>query len=141
MGSQYVSGTGNYFGSQATPRRSVPIGEMNKKIMLVSHRLKSPFMGAEENMEVDYTNEKEVWAKVVTVKPRKSFNGVTLTPAPTHHFFIRYREDVSTEWSVVYKDERYSIDDLQTYDEDKNFMVLYCGKLGDDAVEVQATWG
>lgn len=141
MVSLYTSGSGNYPGSQATPRRVVPIGELNKKIMLVSHRLKSPFMGAEQDMEVDFTNQKEVWAKVVTVKPRQSFNGVTLTPAPTHHFIIRYREDVSTEWSVVYKNERYSIDALEAYDEDKNFMVLYCGKLGDDAVEVQATWG
>lgn len=141
MVSLYTSGSGNYPGSQATPRRVVPIGELNKKITLVSHRLKSPFMGAEEDMEVSYLTEKQVWAKIQTVKPKKTFNGVSLTPAPTHMFTIRYRDDVCTEWSVVYKDNRYSIEDIQAYDEDKNFMVLYCGILGDDATEVQATWG
>jgi len=112
-------------------KRGICIGDLDVKIKVQVRTLNAPESGTD--FDLTFADEKEVWAMVKTVRGTELFDGVSLTNAYTHEFYIRYSSDFTIDaqnW-LEWKNEKYDIVDVENLDERNEFLLLKAIKKGD----------
>lgn len=73
---------------------------------------------------------KTVWGAIETVTGEITFKGVASLEATTHYFYIRYREDITSENYIQYKGNWYNILKVENINEDNKYLKLYASIMG-----------
>lgn len=109
-------------------------GDMRARVKLKTRTLKPPAFGEAAHSEEFVSIS--VWAKVETERNgRKTFDDVNVEDQPTHFFTIRYREDVTAETFIEYRNENYDIVKTVDPEERHEYLELHCKVLGDKTLE------
>ena len=119
--------------------RKQSIGDMREVISLEERSLTAPDFASAVASET-YDKILDVWAKVETRSGIEMFNGVNTREEGvaiyTHQFTIRYRDDVTSQTRIRYKDNLYKIIDSENLEERSEYLLLRCRIDGDDSQEV-----
>lgn len=112
-------------------KRGLCIGDLNQKIKVQVRTLNAPESGT--HFDLTFADLKEVWAMVKTTRGTELFDGVGLTNAYTHEFYIRYSSSfaVNAQSWLLWNDDRYNIVDVENLDERNEFLLLKAIKKGD----------
>lgn len=124
------------------PRRNVnfrrlrksSIGDLRDCISLENRAITAPNfnnVGFTEN----YTQIIETWAKVETGFENRVFDQVALEPRPSHRFTIRFRDNITTETRIRYKDNLFRIIQIDNPEERDEYLILMARLEGDDQLE------
>lgn len=119
---------------QSRKLRKISVGDMRECISLETRNQKAPSFGSASFREV-YSPIAEVWAKVETVYHGRIFDGVALEDIPSHKFTIRYRDDITTEKRIRYKDVLYRIIKSDNFEMRDEYLEVYARIDGDDDKE------
>lgn len=114
-------------------KRWVCIGDLDRRIALMSRSIDPPTTGVDFQHTFTETN---VWAAVKTVKGKEIFAGTNMDKQVTHIFYVRYRNWITAENWVKYRDENYDIIDTEVLEEREQYTVLMCNIRGDDTQPV-----
>ena len=125
------------------PLRKTPIGDMRDRIAIRQRDVSTPGFDNPAKFGETYKTIATVWCKVKTnVSGKKIFDGVNedsggggILLSSTHIFTIRYREGVTSEHRVNYKDGNYQIQRVVNPEERDIELDLYCKLLGDRELE------
>lgn len=120
-------------------------GDLDARIKLVKRELKSPTFQSSKP-RIQYTLIKEVWASVKTltlgeivfneVKIKgKSNNNSTAAGAPSHLFVIRFRENVTSETRIEWRNNYYEIIKTINPEERNEYLELYSILAGTKELE------
>lgn len=114
--------------------RKVSIGDMRECISIEKRTMTAPVFGSASFTE-SYLPIDEVWSKVETSFNNRIFDGVALDELPSHKFTIRFRDDVTSETRIRYKDVLYRIVKTDNYEMRDEYLELYARIDGDDTKE------
>lgn len=129
-------------GSSKQPVKAQAIGDMRHLIQIFQRSITQTNNQSPDFTET-FTLAYTVWAKLVTVKPKKEFAGTNINREVTHEFYIRYiaalDADIESNFYILYKNEYYDIFDIEDLDERHRFMKLPCSIRGDSTLPVNYT--
>ena len=124
------------------PLKKTAVGDMRDRISIRQRDITTPDFDNPANFDEAYKTIAEVWCKVKTnISGRDEFSDVNvsvgggLIQSSTHIFTIRFREGISSENIVTYKDDNYEIKRVVNPEERDMYLVLYCKVLGDRTVK------
>lgn len=120
------------------PLKKNPVGDMRDRIAIRQRDINTPDFDNSAKFEETYKTIATVWAKVKTnISGKQIFDGVNegtgggITLSSTHVFTIRYREGITSEHRVNYKDDNYEIKRIVNPEERNMYLELNCKLLGD----------
>lgn len=122
--------------------KKIPVGDMRGRISLRQRDVAVPDFDNPAKFEEAYKTIAIVWCKVKT-NPigRDEFTDVNISTgggvfsSSTHVFTMRYREGITTQNVVSYKDENYKINRIVNLEERDMYLELHCKVLGDETLE------
>ena len=114
--------------------RKVSIGDMRDCISLEVRGIKAPSFSNVGFSEA-YTQLAEVFAKVETEFNARVFDGVSIDEKPSHKFTVRWRDDVTNETRVRWKDVLYRIVRIDDYEGREEYTEIFAMIDGDDTKE------
>ncbi len=114
--------------------RKISVGDMRDCISLETRSLQAPSF-ANVGFSEGYTQIIETWAKVETEFNARIFDGVSIDETPSHKFTIRYRDSVTNETRIRWKDVLYRIKSVDNYEGRDEYLELYAMIDGDDTKE------
>lgn len=115
-------------------KRTLCIGDLNRRIRLHSRTLKEPEFG-EVDAEEKFDQIDKVYASIKTTAGKAFFSDVHGDIAITHEIGIRYRADVSAETWVELGDETLlDIIDTNNLEESNEWLILMCSERGKKTV-------
>ncbi len=124
------------------PLKRTPVGDMRDRIAIRQRDVSTPDFDNPAKFGETYKTIATVWAKVKTnVSGKQIFDGVNedtgggILLSSTHIFTIRYREGITSEHRVNYKDSNYQIQRVVNPEERNMYLELYCKLLGDRDLE------
>lgn len=120
---------------QFRPLKKLSIGDMRECISLENRAIASPDFDSVA-FEEDYTQIIETWAKVETNLQGRVFAGVEIEDTPSHRFTIRFRETVTTETRIRYKERFFRIIQINNFEERDEYLELLAREDGADNLEV-----
>ena len=118
------------------------IGDMRNLIEIYARSITTANNNSPDFDEV-FTLAYTAWAKLVTVKPKKEFDGTNLDNQITHEFYIRYiqalDEDIVSNFYIKFDGDYYDVFDIEDLDERHRFMKIPCVIRGDATLPVNRT--
>jgi len=118
--------------------KRVCIGSLNKRIFLNVRTITTPISGAVDFGEA-FTEEKEVWANVVTKTGTVFFDETNTAQTISHDIYIRYLPNITAETWVRFpspdslSDVRLDIIQVENLNEENKFYRLRCNIRGNVA--------
>ena len=107
---------------------------MRERISLEERSITAPVADSASFTE-GYTQIVETWAKVETQFSGRDFDNVDLDKDPTHKFTIRYRDTVTSETRIRYRDVLYRIMKIDNLEMRQEYLILFAAIDGLDTLE------
>jgi len=103
-------------------KHGICAGDLTKKITVSVRSLEAPD-GSSVDFSEDFTTKKEVWAMVRTTDGTELFDGVNLSNAYTHEFYIRFipGSTITVEDWVEFNSARFKIESVVNLEESDQF--------------------
>ena len=111
--------------------RKVCIGDMRDEIILQDRAITSVISSAD--FDETFTTADTVFAMVKTVKGDTVFDGTDTEVDISHHFYIRFIDDITAETWISFLDNRFDILDVEDLDSRQEFLLLRATDRGTDA--------
>lgn len=115
--------------------RSVCVGDLNKRITIKDRTLKGATLNNRVSSE-NFSDDVTVWAMIQTTRGDQFFDGTSLRTAVTHYFYIRYRDNVTSENFIFFNEDSYDILDVEDLDENESFLKISARKRGTEDIKV-----
>ena len=112
------------------PRRKLCVGDLDKRVILQTRKIKEPDFGATDFGE-DFVKSDEVWASVKTTSGKVIFDGVAADVRITHEIGIRYNPDVTSETWIILGGNQLDVALVDNLEERNEWMILLCTDRGD----------
>lgn len=113
-----------------TKKRQVCTGDLMHEIKLYDRDLSRKNDGSVD-YDLTFINEVFAWSAIDTLaKGLDIFNGANLIGVATHIFYIRHIEGLTAEKWVQFDNRNFDILSVESLDERKDFMALYCNERG-----------
>ena len=111
-------------------RRKICVGDLIHKIKLLPRDITEPGFG-ETDFGEDFTDERDAFAKVITVAGTTLFNGINTDVNVTHEVYIRFDPDVGAEtWVELEDGTRLDVVFADDLDERHEWLKLICTERG-----------
>lgn len=114
--------------------RKSTVGDMRTCITLEDRSITAPSFDS-TSFTQDYNIIRDVWCKVETMSEQRTFDGINIDDIATHEFTIRFRDDVTSETRIRYKNTLYRIKKIENLEERDEYLVIKCRKDGEDDKE------
>lgn len=115
--------------NKAKCKEKIKIGDLNKKITLQNRNITPPIFGSPDFDET-FSNDVEVWARIITKEGKTFFDGINTDINITHEITIRYDATVTAETWILFESRRIDILRVVDINEDHQFMKLICNERG-----------
>lgn len=112
-------------------------GDLRHKIKLQTKTLSGTHFDSIDFID-EFTDVADVWAAIENVSGEEIFSKINTDEAITHRFYIRYRNDITQENWILYKDERYKIVNITNIAERNKYLVLEANIKGDDVLKASS---
>lgn len=115
------------------------VGDMRERVSLKERSITPPDFNSASFTE-NYIQIAEVWA-VVETKDFSSSGQVLFAEVndpdarPSHRISIRYRDDITSETRISWRDELYEILPVTNFEERNGYLMLDCKLMGSDTRE------
>lgn len=130
-----------FFPKRQILRRPI-LGDM-RHLILIRTRAITAATPTDVDFDESFTTTNTVWASIETKDGDKIFDGTNLDSRIDINFIIRfihglipYTSGLTEEKWIDYRDNRYDIINVESYDERQIFMRLKCNVRGDKTKEV-----
>ncbi len=110
-------------------RRTLCVGDLDKRIILHTRSIRSPNQGAVDFTE-KFSESVEVWAKIVTATGKTIFDGVNTDLNITHEIYVRWRDGLTAETWIEHKAKLFDIIVAEDFEEDQDYFKLSCSMRG-----------
>jgi len=111
------------------------IGDMRERITIHVRTATAPAFNT-ASMSEDYDDGTPVWAAVMTLDFANSgqniFDSVNLQTAPSHKMVIRYRNDITAENIIRWRDNEYKILRIINPEERNQYLEMFVNLKGDE---------
>jgi len=98
-------------------------GQLDRRITIQSFTTTTDAFGQRVKSFGTFAN---VWSKVVEKVGNEAENGDMISATKRVDFYIRYRSDINEQMRIVYNNETYKINAIQSADARKAFQMIRC---------------